>query len=114
MRLEGPWVVKRELCESSLVTHCSVDPGKRLGDMWYPDKRVRGSELELRQEEGKGYKSAGHWKWTQRMGGVDLVMILDPQHRRLIRHAHQGSRLRQRREEKDNVWRKMGTLVWGL
>lgn len=87
---------------------------ERLGDMWYPDKRVRGSELELRQEEGKGYKSAGHWKWTQRMGGVDLVMILDPQQRRLIRHAHQGSRWRQRQEEKDNLWGKMGTLVWGL
>ena len=50
------------------------------------------------------------WKWTQRMGGVDLVMILDPQHRRLIRHAHQGSRWRQRQEEKDNLWGKMG--IW--
>ena len=37
--------------------------------MWYLDKGVRGSELELRQEEGKGYKSAGRWKWTQRTGG---------------------------------------------
>ena len=82
--------------------------------MWYPDRKVGGSELELRQEEGKGYKSAGHWKWTQRMGGVGLVMILDPQHGRLIRYAQQGSRWRQRQKEKDNLWAKMGTLVWSL
>ena len=87
---------------------------ERLGDMWYPDKRVGGSELELRQEEGKGYKSAGHWKWTQRMAGVGLMMILDPQHGRLIRYAQQGSRWRQRQEEKDNLWAKMGTLAWSL
>ena len=79
--------------------------------MWYLDKGVRGSELELRQEEGKGYKSAGHWKWTQRTGGVDTVTILDPQHGLLIRYGQQSSWWRQRLKETDNLWGKMETLV---
>lgn len=82
--------------------------------MWYPDKGVRGSEQELRQEEGKGYKSAGHWKWTQRTGGVDIVMILVPQHRLLIRYGQQSFRWGQRLKETDNLWGKMETVVWGL
>lgn len=92
---------KRELCESS-SSPLQCGSRKEAGRHVVPGQESRGgSELELRQEEGKGYKSAGYWKWTQRE--VDLVMILDPQHRRLIRHAHQGSRLRQTRGERQCV-----------